>query len=266
MEYSLVTKPSKAGFDPQLARRERMEAIGELVKRIGHDYNNLFGIVIGSMGVLKEELADKPELDSLNPIIDDAESAGREGAELIACLLACVGNQILRTTVVQPIGLFETIINQVKNTLAENVNLDVALMPNPPAIIADLEKLNVSIKSLLDNALEAMPNGGTLRISSELLLRRDPDTANLKSDTDRFLVFSVSDSGEGIRPELLRRVFEPFFTTRQPARERGLGLSLAYGYALQSGGTLCIDGNPAGGVTARLWLPAATECDAARSD
>lgn len=242
--------------DLQFARRERMEAIGELAKRIGHDYNNLFGIVISALGVLKEELAGKPDLDSLKPFIDDAESAAREGADIMAYLLACSGNQILETTAVKPGELFETIIEQTRSTIARGISLDVALLPNPPVIIADPKRLGDSIRSLLNNALEAMPNGGTLHISSKVRHRGDAGTPDLTGDADRFVTFSVSDSGEGIEPELLKRVIEPFYTTRRPEKH-GLGLSLAYGYALQTGGCLCIDANPGGGVSATLWLPAA---------
>lgn len=255
----MVTKPPIAEYDSFIARRERMEAIRETARHIGHEYNNLFGIIISAMGVLKEELAGKEAYVGLKPFIEDAESAAREGAELMAVLLACSGNQGFATGAVEPAELFDAIVGQLRRDIRKDIALNVELMPEPPAVLANLERLEDSIRALLDNAFDAMPNGGTLRISSEVRGPEDTGIADLSSHPNRFLAFSVSDSGEGIDAGSLKRVTDPFFTTRKP-NKRGLGLSLAYGYALQTGGHLTIVRNPGGGTTATLLLPA-TEND-----
>lgn len=257
-----MTKPSSPEIDPRLVRLERMDAIEQLVKRIGHDFNNLFGIVIGATGVLKEEISERPGLDDLKVIVNDAESAGKEGAELLARLLACFGHQVLHAKLIQPNPLIQNIIERYMGALGENVALQCELVSDPPPVEVDAEKLESAVQSLLDNALEAMPAGGVLRISSEVRRREDVGASPVNGNAATFLGISVSDSGEGIESALLKRVTEPFFTTRQPAKDRGLGLSLVYGFALQSGGGLCIDRINGGGARATLWLPAATEASA----
>lgn len=253
-----MTGSLEAGLDTNLARRERMDAIGELVKRLSHDYNNLFGIVLGAVTMLRDELEERSELTSLKPLIDDAISASQEGAELMNCLLACIGRLAApKPSEVEPLGLMQTLVAEAQQTLPDKVVLDTALDRNGPKVMVDPEAFNRSVSSLVANALEAMPDGGTLRITSSGMRPDGSHKAQASLSPERlYLVVSVSDSGDGIDPVAIARIFEPFFTTKQPARERGLGLSLAYGFALHSGGDLIVESPPGEGATASLWIPA----------
>ena len=252
-----MNAPSATDLDVRLARRERMEAISDLIGRVGHDYNNLFGIVINTMAILREELAGLPELENLKAFIDDAESASREGASVMARLLACAGRQGPRLTAFDPGPVIEGLVRRADGSRPENVRLEAALCPDPPAVRGDPERLASVIENLLQNALEAMPEGGKLTLESTTRPRGGAAAPDPAGSAERFVALSVSDSGEGIPRDRLKRVFEPFVTTRQPAKERGFGLSLAYGYAVQCGGELDLESNPGGGTRVTLWMPVA---------
>ncbi|MDX1513847.1 MAG: ATP-binding protein [Gammaproteobacteria bacterium] len=252
-----MNAPSATDLDVRLIRRERMEAVSDLIGRVGHDYNNLFGILINAMAILREELAGQLDSENLKVFIDDAESASREGAAVMARLLACAGHQGSRLTAFDPGPVFEDLVRRAGSSKPENVRLDAALCPDPPAVRGDRERLTSVMENLLQNALEAMPEGGKLTVESTTRPRVGAAAPNPSGDADRYVALSVSDSGEGIQRDRLKRVFEPFVTTRQPAKERGFGLSLAYGYAVQCGGELDLESNPGEGTTVTLWMPVA---------
>lgn len=257
-----MNKLSATVTDAGTISQQRMQAISQLVKHVGHDFNNLFGIVIGAMGILEEELAERPGSSDLQDLIGDALSAGREGAALMGRLLACTGHQFLKPKTVDIAALLEIVEARVQSSLPPDIELEIADATNLPAAMADPEKLATALFNLLENAREAMPQGGKVQVLTEVVRYKESN----RDETPRlppgeYLLVSISDSGEGIEPAMLERVYEPFVTTRQPAKNRGLGLSVAYGFAEQSGGALSLASVPGEGTTARLRVPTVSSGD-----
>ncbi len=239
-----------------------MQAISQVVKHVGHDFNNLFGIVIGTMGILEEELAERPGTSDLHDLIGDALSAGREGAALMSRLLACAGHQTLKPRPVDIAALLEIVEARVQSNLPPDIELEIASATKLPAAMADPEKLETALFNLLENAREAMPQGGKVQVLTEVVRCNESNRDKTPSlPPGEYLLVSISDSGEGIEPAMLERVFEPFVTTRQPAKNRGFGLSVTYGFAEQSRGALSLASVAGEGTTASLRIPTVSSAD-----
>ena len=233
-----------------------MQAISQLVKHVGHDFNNLFGIIIGAMGILEEELAERPGTSDLHDLIGDALSAGREGAALMGRLLAGAGHQLLNPRPVDIMALLEIVEARIRSNLPPDIELEIVDAANLPAAMVDPEKLETALFNLLENAREAMPQGGKVQVKTAMVRCKESKLDETpRRPPDEYLLVSISDSGEGIEPAMLERVYEPFVTTRQPAKNRGLGLSIAYGFAEQSRGALSLASVPGEGTTASLRIP-----------
>jgi len=251
-----VNKVSTTVIDAGAISQQRMQAISQVVKHVGHDFNNLFGIVIGTMGILEEELAERPGTSDLHDLIGDALSAGREGAALMSRLLACAGHQSLKPKPVDIAALLEIVEARFQSNLDPNIELKIADASNLPAAMADPEKLETALFNLLENSREAMPQGGAVQVLTEVVhCEKSNRDETPTPPPGEYLLVSISDFGEGIEPAMLERVYEPFVTTRQPAKNRGLGLSVAYGFAEQSRGALSLASVLGEGTTARLQIP-----------
>lgn len=248
-------RPAEA-LDP--VSHERMEAISELVRRISHDYNNLFGIVIAALGILKEDIDEHPRISQLEPLISDALSASKEGTDLMERLLACTGYHLLQPEPVDVRGVLNDLRLRIQQIMPENIALEVVAESDLPSAFVDPAALKDAIDGLVENSREAMPVGGTLRISAESYVYDGGGGAAAGSlSPGQYLSIAVSDTGDGIDPTLLGRVVEPFVTTKEPAKTRGFGLSRSYGFARQSGGRLFLESVPVRGTKVTLVVPAA---------
>ncbi len=250
------SKRTASGLDP--VSRERMDAISELVRRISHEYNNLFGIIIATLGILKEDIDDHPGISQLRPLISDALSASKEGTDLLERLLACTGYHLLQPEAVDVARLMEDTRRRLQQVLPDSIDFEVQTEPELPRAFVDPEALEAALHGLIENAREAMPAGGTLRISAA---RYDEAASGGEAAGQllpgRCLSIAVSDTGKGIEPALIGRVMEPFFTTKEPAKGRGFGLSRSYGFARQSGGQLLLESAAATGTRVTLVVPIA---------
>ncbi|MDX1529272.1 MAG: ATP-binding protein [Gammaproteobacteria bacterium] len=249
------SKRTASGLDP--VSRERMDAISELVRRISHEYNNLFGIIIATLGILKEDIDDHPGISQLRPLISDALSASKEGTDLMERLLACTGYHLLQPEAVDVARLMEETRRRLQQVLPDNIAFEVETEPELPRAFVDPAALQAALHGLIENAREAMPAGGALRISAALYDKAAAGGAAGQLSPGRCLSIAVSDTGKGIEPALIGRVIEPFFTTKEPAKGRGFGLSRSYGFARQSGGQLLLESAAATGTRVTLVVPVA---------
>lgn len=235
-----------------------MDAVSELVRRISHEYNNLFGIIIATLGIIKEDIDEHPGISQLKPLISDALSASKEGTDLLERLLACTGFHLLQPEAVDVARLMEETKRRLQQVLPENIVLEVETDPELPPAFVDPAALQGALQGLTENAREAMPAGGTLRISAALYDKAAAgDAAAGQLSPGQYLSIAVSDTGTGIEPTLIGRVVEPFFTTKEPAKGRGFGLSRGYGFARQSGGRLLLESGAAMGTRVTLVVPVA---------
>ncbi|BAV99794.1 ATP-binding protein [Lysobacter enzymogenes] len=237
--------------EEQLAHSQRLDAIGQLTGGIAHDFNNLLTVMSGSLQLLELECGDKPEAGEL--IASALRSVGR-GAELTGKLLAFARRQRLSPRAVDVPALLRDVESMLKRTLGDSVHLHVHCVEPLAAAYADPGQLEAALLNLALNARDAMPRGGEIAIEAAAC---DASAAGGELAVGDYLRVTVADTGRGMAPETLARAMEPFFTTKEAGRGSGLGLSMVYGFAKQSGGDLRIDSALGYGTRVELFLPAA---------
>jgi len=245
---------SRKRTEEQLAQAQKMEAVGQLSGGLAHDFNNLLTVVVGNAETLSLALKARPDLKQAADMI---ATAGERGAELTRRLLAFSRRQMLQPAQINCNRLIDSMQRMLWRTLREDIEIRIALAPDLWPAFADPGQLESAILNLAINARDAMPNGGGLSIS----------TANVAVDEhyrDRYpevtpgnyILIAVTDTGDGMAPEVLARAFEPFFTTKEVGKGSGLGLSMVYGFLKQSNGHVSIYSEVGLGTTVRLYLPA----------
>ena len=222
--------------------------------RLGHDLNNLLSTVIGSLGLIREENIAHDDQEG-QQLVDDALSASRDCADLVDRLMAAAGKRHLRPQRVAVNDILRRLTPLLTQTLPENIRLRVSLATGLADLNVDVDRLEAAIIDLVVNAREAMPCGGELVISSGTGVAPGADLA-LESDRTHVQI-TVSDVGRGIPEELRHRVLEPLFTSKPGSLGRGMGLSMANGFAYQSHGALSIDSEPGCGTRVTLHFPSA---------
>ena len=230
----------------QLRQSQKMEALGQLTGGIAHDFNNLLTVVVGGLDLIAKKVEDK----KLKRYADNALSAAERGARLTAQLLAFSRVQKLEVRPVNIAPLIDNMRSLLRNVLGPGVAKRFDLDRNPMPVLADPTQLELAVLNLAINARDAMPEGGTLYFGSHhVAITGDHELA----DGD-YIELSIRDTGTGMPPEIAARAFEPFFTTKEVGRGTGLGLSMVYGVARQSGGTARIETAPGEGTTVKLYF------------
>jgi CheY-like chemotaxis protein len=223
-----------------------MEALGQLTGGIAHDFNNLLTVVVGGLDLITKKVED----ERLLRYATNALAAAERGARLTGQLLAFSRLQRLevRPTYVAP--LIEEMRPLLRNVLGPGIEKQFDLDPHLTPVLADPTQLEVAVLNLAINARDAMPDGGTLTISSRKL--RIDHHPELEPGT--YIELAIADTGFGMPQDVLSRAFEPFFTTKEVGKGTGLGLSMVYGMARQCGGAVMIDSRPGSGTTVRLYF------------
>nr|WP_257720590.1 ATP-binding protein [Lysobacter antibioticus] len=247
--------------EEQLAHSQRLDAIGQLTGGIAHDFNNLLTVLSGSLQLLEMEHEQRPEASEL--IASALRSVGR-GAELTGKLLAFARRQRLMPQAVAVPALLRDVESMLQRTLGDSVRLYVRCEDDLPTAYVDPTQLDAALVNLALNARDAMPRGGEITVEAGVHQVGD-QAASGELAAGRYVRISVTDTGRGMAPEILARAMEPFFTTKEAGRGSGLGLSMAYGFAKQSGGHLRIDSTLGYGTRVALFLPAAQALAAAAS-
>lgn len=241
--------------EASLRQSQKMEAVGQLTGGIAHDFNNMLTGIIGGLDLMRRRIAAK-RFDELDRYIDAATTSAERAAALTQRLLAFSRRQSLDPQPLDLNALIQSMSQLVRHALPEHIVPTFALGENLPTALADANQLENAILNLALNARDAMPDGGTLAIETSFV---DLDAAHVATrpglPVGKFIVVSVSDTGTGIAPELLEKVFDPFFTTKPLGQGTGLGLSMVYGFAQQSGGSVRIHSQPKLGTTVKLYLP-----------
>jgi PAS domain S-box-containing protein len=241
--------------EEQLVQAQKMEMVGQLSGGIAHDFNNLLTVIIGNADLLGEKLKARPDL---RQFCQSIMSAGERGAELTRRLLAFSRRQELQPAVIDCNGLIAGMHVLLRRTLRENIEIRTDLEPQLVRIFADPAQLESAILNLALNSQDAMPEGGSLSIStSNTILDERYRDEHPEVLPGAYVLISVTDNGQGIPPDILQRVFEPFFTTKEVGKGSGLGLSMVYGFIKQSGGHVAIYSEPTLGTTVKLYLPVA---------
>lgn len=247
--------------EQQLRHAQKMEALGQLTGGLAHDFNNLLAIIIGNLDVLAELRAGDSELKEL---VRGAIGAALSGSELTRRLLAFARQQPLQPENVDVNALVNEISMLLGRTLGQDIEIKLDLASSLSAVAVDRVQLETAIANLANNARDAMPRGGRLLIATRTTyLDQDYAVHHPEVAPGNYVVIEVTDSGEGMSPEIVAHIFEPFYTTKAPGKGTGLGLSMVFGFMKQSGGHINVYSEQGQGTTFRLYLPCATQADAA---
>ena len=245
-----------------LAQAQKMEAVGQLTGGVAHDFNNLLTVITNSLDLLEARLRPNPQTKR---IIDSAQRAAERGARLTGQLLAFARRQPLRPEIHNINALIEGFEAVLRRACPEPIEIEMALASRPLAANIDSAQFETALLNLIVNARDAMPKGGSVRISTG---RKKLGAAEAKALSELppgdYVTVAVADTGEGMAAEVVSRAFEPFFTTKEVGKGSGLGLSQVYGFVTQSGGHVAIDSKPGAGTTVMLYLPAAPAAAAGR--
>ena len=249
--------------EERLKQTQKLEALGQLTGGIAHDFNNVLAIVIGNLQLLDERNRDREAKD----LLGDALWAAERGAELTHQLLAYARQQPLDPQAIDVNDLIRGMTDLLRRTLHASISIRERLADDLWPTLIDRIQLESAIVNLIVNARDAMPAGGELTI--ETLDTRLDEGAKMAGTEPvvpgEYVMVAVRDTGVGMTPEVAERAFEPFYTTKGPARGSGLGLSMVYGFVKQSGGHVRVMSEQGGGTSIELFLPracAATAADA----
>jgi signal transduction histidine kinase/ActR/RegA family two-component response regulator len=237
----------------RLRQAHKMEAVGQLTGGIAHDFNNLLAVILGNLELLSGEVGETGEVSEWT---QRAIAAAERGGKLTHRLLAFSRKQALRPEPVDANALVRRMLELLRRTLGETVEIEVGGDAELWLSLVDPGQLENSLLNLAINAQDAMPGGGKLTIETSNA-RIDAAYAENQGDTvtGQYVLVAVSDTGEGMTEEVMDHAFEPFFTTKDVGKGSGLGLSMVYGFVKQSGGHVKIDSEVAKGTTIDLYLP-----------
>ena len=247
--------------EESLRQAQKMEAVGQLTGGVAHDFNNLLAVIQGNAELMEVDREYAPSL---------AESIMRavaRGSELTQRLLAFSRQQPLHPRTVDLAELVSGMTGLLTRTLGETIEIERRADPNLWAATADPGQVENALLNLAINARDAMPRGGRLTIEclnashDEAYAARTPDA--LAGD---YVMLAVTDTGHGMTDQVKAHAFEPFFTTKEVGEGSGLGLSMIYGFAKQSGGYVSIDSEENLGTTVKLYLPRAKSAPAVEDE
>ena len=246
-----------ANVEEQLRQAQKMEAIGRLAGGVAHDFNNKLTGILGYTSLILGELADD------DPIIEDLtqiQIAAEHASSLTQQLLAFSRKQPAAPRVVDPGDLVFSSLTMLERMLGEDIELLTDLETSPWNIRIDPAQLDQILFNLATNARDAMPEGGTLKLTTRnVSYELPPLTTDAPRAPVQCLELEISDSGHGIDQQLLPRIFEPFFTTKSKGKGTGLGLATVYGIVQQNHGHIDVRSHPDHGTTFTLWLPRAAD-------
>jgi two-component system, NtrC family, sensor kinase len=227
--------------EAMLAKAQRMEALGQLTGGIAHDFNNLLTVILGSLDLLTRAKDEARR----SRLVSTALQAVEQGRVLTSQLLTFSRRQALFPEPVDVNRLVRSMDEMLARTLRGDIRCEFNLQEDLAAIEVDPSQLQIALINLAANSRDAMPRGGTFRVR----------TFSAHDDDRDVIALEVSDTGEGMPPDVIARAGEPFFTTKEIGKGTGLGLAQVHGFAEQSGGTLHIRSIPGEGTTVTLLLP-----------
>ncbi|MBR9989252.1 MAG: PAS domain S-box protein, partial [Gemmatimonadetes bacterium] len=239
-----------------LVRAQKMDAIGRLAGGVAHDFNNLLTAIQGHADLL---LNDLPEDGPIRPDIQEIRDAAERATSLTRQLLAFSRRQVLQPRVLDANAVIVEMERMLRRVIGENIVLTTELSEEAGCIRADPAQVEQVLMNLVVNSRDAMPDGGSVVISSSIRTFDRHDDVPAELAAGDYVVISVQDTGSGMPPDVTARAFEPFYTTKPAGLGTGLGLSTVYGIVKQSGGHVWMDSTPGTGTEVTILLPRVDE-------
>ena len=238
--------------EENLRHRERLEAVGSLTGGIAHDFNNLLTVITGNLFMLAPRAGEEQE------IIDDAIKAAHDGSELVRNLLAFSRRQCLEPKTCSMDIVLDDFQRSLGRALGESVTLEVSIEETGLAAFIDRPQFEAALLNICINARDAVTTNGHIMLKIFSSSRNNGDAPlarNVQGSNEDSVCVQISDNGSGIEPELLSKITEPYFTTKDIGEGSGLGLSSVVGFVDQSGGSFRIFSTLGVGTTVELFLP-----------
>ncbi|HKJ92345.1 MAG TPA: response regulator, partial [Longimicrobiales bacterium] len=246
------TREASERLQARLQDAQKLEAVGRLAGGVAHEFNNLLTSIAGNVEFLRERFGD--DAGAASGLWEIGQAAQR-ATELVRQLLAFSGKQVVAKEEVDVNALVKEMLPVLAVLAGEGITVETRLEAEPSLVRSNHDQIRQVLLRLCDNARDAMPAGGTLRITTHRMVPAQPGTG---SGEDSQVVLSVVDTGEGMDGPTLERALEPFFTTRDPFHRPGLGLSTVHGIVSRWRGVLELRSKPGEGTTASVALPAWT--------
>ncbi|WP_380783003.1 PAS domain-containing protein [Sphingomonas sp. R86520] len=241
-------------LEDQLRQAQKMEAVGQLTGGLAHDFNNLLTGMMGNLELLQMRL-ERGKLDDVERFIHAAQGAGRRAASLTQRLLAFSRRQTLDPKPTDVNRLIAGVEDLLSRAVGATADIEVVGAAGLWPAMIDATQLESAILNLCINARDAMPGGGRITIETANTWLDDHAARARDLPSGDYLSICVSDTGTGMAPETIERAFEPFYTTKPIGQGTGLGLSMIYGFARQSGGQVSIQSEQGQGATICIYLP-----------
>jgi two-component system cell cycle sensor histidine kinase/response regulator CckA len=248
-----VDKTESMALEVQLAQSQKMQAVGQLASGIAHDFNNVLTPIIGFADLLLAKM--RPTDPAFADVMNIKQNANR-AANLVRQLLAFSRKQTLQPRVHSLSEAMSDLGNLLGRVLGEKVGLKISHGRDLGLVLVDIHQFEQVIINLAVNARDAMANGGTLTVRTYNV--SEEESRNIKADLmppAEYVAVEVEDTGSGIPPDILNKIWEPFFSTKEVGKGTGLGLSTVYGIIKQTGGFIFVDSAVGKGTTFRIFLP-----------
>jgi PAS domain S-box-containing protein len=238
-----------------LRHAQKMEAVGQLTGGIAHDFNNMLTGIIGSLDLMQRYIANG-RADEIGRFTEAAVSSANRAAALTHRLLAFSRRQSLDRKTLNINQLIHSLEDLIRRTKGDPIELSLKMADDVWSVSTDISQLENALLNLVINARDAMPEGGELLIETANVYLDGTDITTLEPvQAGDYVMVAVSDNGSGMTPSVRAKAFDPFFTTKPIGQGTGLGLSMIYGFAQQSGGHVSLDSLPGQGTCVRLYLP-----------
>ena len=243
----------RKSLEEQLLHAQKMEAVGQLAGGVAHDFNNILTAIIGYGSLLQMNTGSD---DPNRPYIDQVLASAERASKLTRSLLTFSRKQTMQLRTIDLNSIVRDINKLLRPLIGEDVELRVVLAESELTVMADGGQIEQVLMNLTSNAHDAMPQGGRITIETRLadIAEADCETLGIER-AGRYVLLSVADTGTGMDDETQKRIFNPFFTTKDPGRGTGLGLAIVYGIVSQHQGTIHVSSKPGGGTTFTIALP-----------
>ncbi len=249
----------KKALEAQLLHAQKMEAVGTLASGIAHDFNNILSAIMGYGSLLQMKMKSD---DPLRMHVDHILESSNRAAQLTKGLLAFSRKQVIRMTPVKLHEIVQGVQKLLVRIIGEDVRLEVRLCEQELDISADSGQIEQVLMNLATNARDAMPSGGSLYISTTMIeLDEDFIVVHGYGKRGAYALISVTDNGDGIDAGTIKKIFEPFYTTKGVGKGTGLGLAIVYGIVKQHDGYINVYSEPGKGTTFKIYLPLIKKSD-----
>ncbi len=247
----------KIKLEQQLLQAQKMKSIGRLAGGIAHDFNNFLSVILGYSDLLLAEMSpDNPAREKIRIMRD----TGGKAATLTRQLLAFSRKQVLEKKIVSLNEIIRDFLKMLGQMVGENIVFNVRLSDSSCTIEADPGQIEQVIMNLVVNAKDAMPSGGEITIeTAEMQIDKIRRDCRVQLKPGKYVLFAISDTGEGMDEEVLSKIFDPFFTTKERGKGTGLGLATVYGVVKQHGGCIRAYSEKDKGTTFEIYWPAKTK-------